>query len=498
MSKRLTLEGFCAELPKLGKILLERQKSDPGDVGLHHVIVMTFGMLLEYLRNGGLHAGRKPAPGQWWHTELHRQFVQVIMSWVSCQHLLRASEEKADFRTTEWQVDLLERTSAALCDLLHALPDTVCVGTPGRHAAELCTALRAYVARGEKEKLATFSEAAFRFTDELIDCVCRLERAELRLFAENPPGEGGFASGVYREALGELERFHVENPRYAHHLLTALMFFDRQSADFPAAFMRREPHAPGGLRSFAYSLRTALAVSPFFVCTDPRPADSKSYARPLWNEICAPILSDFRVDLFAELVLYTRRRARECGRNDALRRRWVEAEAALPVSLSTRNPQLTAAQLDRLLALIETAHRESRIDRAMRGHAKADEPMERLEPQRDTRTDERMLDVLGQLADALKPKPPKPPRKGRRGSGLHGLKTQKMDEQLTDFREYLGKQTVTRARNIGYWAQNWWRQNLVECEAAAKAKGERRGYADYAKLASAYRSWQRQREKSRN
>lgn len=113
---------------------------------------------------------------------------------------------------------------------------------------------------------------------------------------------------------------------------------------------------------------------------------------------------------------------------------------------------------------------------------------------------DRLTARVEQLA-ARKPGPkcgrtPKKPTPGRKGSGLHGTKTEKMDQQMSAFKEYLREQGVRNAFKASYWAENWWRLNKADCTAAAKAKGEKRGYAEYSDLASAYRSWySRQKQK---
>ena len=81
--------------------------------------------------------------------------------------------------------------------------------------------------------------------------------------------------------------------------------------------------------------------------------------------------------------------------------------------------------------------------------------------------------------------------RGRRGSGLKGSRTERMVEQLVDFKAWLRDNPVNErnaARTVGARASAYWRLHEKTMARDAKRTGEKRGFSCAKTLASAYRN----------
>ena len=81
--------------------------------------------------------------------------------------------------------------------------------------------------------------------------------------------------------------------------------------------------------------------------------------------------------------------------------------------------------------------------------------------------------------------------RGRRGSGLKGSRTERMVEQLVDFKAWLRDNPVNEriaARTVGARASTYWRLHEKTFAKDATRTGEKRGFSSSKTLASAYRN----------
>ena len=82
-------------------------------------------------------------------------------------------------------------------------------------------------------------------------------------------------------------------------------------------------------------------------------------------------------------------------------------------------------------------------------------------------------------------------QRGRRGSGLKGSRTERMVEQLVDFKAWLRDNPVNErnaARTVGARASAYWRLHEKTFAKDATRTGEKRGFSSSKTLASAYRN----------
>ena len=82
-------------------------------------------------------------------------------------------------------------------------------------------------------------------------------------------------------------------------------------------------------------------------------------------------------------------------------------------------------------------------------------------------------------------------QRGRRGSGLKGSRTERMVEQLADFKAWLRDNPVNEriaARTVGARASTYWRLHEKTFAKDATRTGEKRGFSSPKTLASAYRN----------
>ena len=96
----------------------------------------------------------------------------------------------------------------------------------------------------------------------------------------------------------------------------------------------------------------------------------------------------------------------------------------------------------------------------------------------------------GRLAEDASPHQARRQR-GRRGSGLKGSRTERMVEQLVDFKAWLRDDPVNErnaARTVGARASAYWRLHEKTMARDAKRTGEKRGFSCAKTLASAYRN----------
>ena len=81
--------------------------------------------------------------------------------------------------------------------------------------------------------------------------------------------------------------------------------------------------------------------------------------------------------------------------------------------------------------------------------------------------------------------------RGRRGSGLKGSRTERMVEQLAEFKAWLRDNPVNEriaARTVGARASIYWRLHEKTFAKDATRTGEKRGFSSPKTLASAYRN----------
>ena len=82
-------------------------------------------------------------------------------------------------------------------------------------------------------------------------------------------------------------------------------------------------------------------------------------------------------------------------------------------------------------------------------------------------------------------------RRRRRGSGLKGSRTERMVEQLAEFKAWLRDNPVNEriaARTVGARASTYWRLHEKTFAKDATRTGEKRGFSSPKTLASAYRN----------
>lgn len=489
------LEKLVKRLPSKYKWILESHGGDEDDDRLHGVILLTLGVILGCIEHARFYDGRKPIVMHGLHTEVYRRIVALVESW---QQLLRPSPEletDMDITPSERQVALFADASTALCEVLEMLTDTSCAGALKRSAAMMGKILSRYATKVDKSVLKAFEEAAVAHVGELVDCACRLELVELRIVAEHPEWCRS-DSGMLRARCEALEHFHAENPGIARHFWNAATFAGRQLDGVPMPFTRWSRHAPGNVLSFANSVRATLAVRPVIAYLDPSEEDSRLYGRIRQNAVCAPLLGNLRDEMHYGLLSYFQRRMKEFAGNETILRKWLSANAALPWIVGVRSLQRsTTDDINRFCERAADAQRESWTERMLHNLDGEDgKSVRRSSHPADRARD--VPEILGEILAELQTRGRKPGGKPaaanrRKGSGRHGTKTEKMDEQLSEFKAYLRSRKITKACNVGYWAGNFWRDHLEDYVAAAKASGEKRGYGDYGKLAGAYRSWLR-------
>ena len=110
------------------------------------------------------------------------------------------------------------------------------------------------------------------------------------------------------------------------------------------------------------------------------------------------------------------------------------------------------------------------------------------------------LELKPSVAARGDPRPPgaargdaRPPARsrGRRGSGLKGRRTERMLEQLAEFKAWLHDNPVNEriaARTVGARASTYWRLHEKTFAKDLKRTGEKRGFSSPKTLASAYRN----------
>ena len=85
----------------------------------------------------------------------------------------------------------------------------------------------------------------------------------------------------------------------------------------------------------------------------------------------------------------------------------------------------------------------------------------------------------------------KRPKRGRIGSGLHGRKTERMDEQLTEFRNFIKDHPVhssDKSRTLGARASQFWNSDAKQMKNDSEKTGEHKGFKSPKSLANAYRN----------
>ena len=88
------------------------------------------------------------------------------------------------------------------------------------------------------------------------------------------------------------------------------------------------------------------------------------------------------------------------------------------------------------------------------------------------------------------PPPAKPRKRGRIGSGLHGKRTQRMNDQLAEFRTWIVSHHINendRTKTVGARALQYWKRNEKSFAYHTKCIGESKGFKNPRSLANAYR-----------
>ncbi len=97
----------------------------------------------------------------------------------------------------------------------------------------------------------------------------------------------------------------------------------------------------------------------------------------------------------------------------------------------------------------------------------------------------------GFTKDDLNSNPNKHQHRGRRGSGLKGNRTERMVEQLAEFKAWLRDNPVNErdpAKTVGARANTYWLLHEKTMARDAKRTGEKRGFSSAKTLAAAYRN----------
>jgi hypothetical protein len=103
---------------------------------------------------------------------------------------------------------------------------------------------------------------------------------------------------------------------------------------------------------------------------------------------------------------------------------------------------------------------------------------------------------LTQLPAKTNPPPdpaPAPNRKkrGRIGSGLHGKRTSCMEEQLSNFRNFVKDHPIRendRTKTLGARASQYWKRHEKTMNHASQCLGENKGFKSFKSLANAFRN----------
>ena len=382
-------------------------------------------------------------------------------------------------------------------------------------------ALRARIENDDEETRAKLRSAVQDYSWNLAETAYRLSVREYAIIHEhrdweilalewdqvNGPINGREFSDAIYAALMEYEAAH---PDAFSNLRFALKGLDACSNANPVAFVMEEAKI-GGRFSFAAAVKESLCLPPTIAYANP-PELAELLGDPEGSHVPSKFLANARFKFIWRLRKFLLDRAEAVGRNSAARRMWYEAAAEFLSKVEWGQPVFTPAEADRIIALANAAQREDWIEWCMKqGGAPeteattpdpaASEARPRVASHEQQFDAEDFKALMEEIRERLpekggrrsgRPKDPqKAKRNPRRGSGNHGTRTEKMAQQMSEFKNYLRDHPITEAFNPNYRADGWWRLNRADCEAAAKAVGEKRGYDSSVKVASAYRSWLR-------
>ena len=87
-----------------------------------------------------------------------------------------------------------------------------------------------------------------------------------------------------------------------------------------------------------------------------------------------------------------------------------------------------------------------------------------------------------------------PAKRGRIGSGLHGKRTSCMEEQLSDFRNFVKDHPINendRSKTLGARASQYWKCHEKTMNHASQCTGEHKGFKTFKSLANAFRKSKR-------
>lgn len=382
-------------------------------------------------------------------------------------------------------------------------------------------ALRARIERDDGETREDLRSAVQDYSWNLAETAYRLSLREYAIVHEHRdwevldlerdevkgPIDGRGISDAIHAALAEYEAAH---PKAFSNLRLALKGLDACNGIDPVAFVMKDVKI-GGRFSFAAAVKDALCLPQTIAYANP-PGVAELLDEPEGRHVPSKFLAKARFRFIWRFRKFLMDRAEAVGRNSAARRMWYEAAAEFLSKVEWGLPVFTPPEADRIIALANAAQREHWIERRLKEHGGAPDedvfapdPASEMrprvmahEPRADvSRLESMMEDIRERLSEKgdRRPGRPKDPLKAkrnpRRGSGNHGTRTEKMAQQMSEFKTYLKDHPIGKTFNPNYRADGWWRLNKADCEAAAKAEGEKRGYASSVKVASAYRSWLR-------
>ena len=334
---------------------------------------------------------------------------------------------------------------------------------------------------------------------ELGEIAYRLSVAEYRIWYEHREWKSTVRQEYELHYLA-LKEFDERHHNAFSRLRTAIACLNDMQESLPIAFVCGD--SSSSVYQFADIIKAVLTMPNKIVYADCLSV-ALSFEGPILSyDTPSPFLVKRRKLFIDQLYAVFQRRAHQ-AKNSTVRRKWHEAAASLLARFSQGQPAFTEAEAERVIALADAAQRESWIQRQMNAQEGAAlEPVptvtenapRQIVARLDDDAQKTLVELMEKLGERRGRKPDKKSaaaKKGRRGSMLHGTRTEKMDSQMSDFRTYLADRNhpITKARTISYWAMNLWNEKKKDYAAAAKGKGEKRGYADYKELASAYRSW---------
>lgn len=269
--------------------------------------------------------------------------------------------------------------------------------------------------------------------------------------------------------------------------------------DAPVAFLRKDK--PYTYAHVAWRSVRALLVQP--VSVEFSHSDELAAVFGFAREEFVPskFLLERRQTFLMKMKSYLRSRASKQPPGSETRRMWLEAAAEFLSNISLHQAIFTEEQADRILALANSAQRESWIVGRLNQKSAGEEierPGVRVVPSDETgnvaTSEERLAEALNRVCDQMEGRSaPKPAKKGklRPTTKARGTKNKTMARQLKRFFKWVKEghaiDESVRARRVGARAEQFWKENAAEFERAAAESGDKRGYLNAKTLADAAR-----------